>query len=360
LLNFGAFATPERNVIFDINDFDETLPAPWEWDVKRLAASIMVAGRHRGFHARHCAEAVLCAVRSYRLKLAEYARLPLLEVWYSRIDARELIDLGLKIKPGSNTASSGSLTAPYTAARLLPKLTQVAKGKRLIKDEPPLMYHPSHAGDYSARIRAALRLYRESLPPERRALLERYQLADVAMKVVGVGSVGTRCAVALFLAADDDPLFLQFKEARASVLEPYARPSVFRNHGQRVVIGQRYMQSASDLFLGWSRTGKPAFDFYVRQLRDMKVSVALDTLTVAGFNEYAYHCAWAIARAHAKTGDASAISGYLGKSDAFDESILQFAKAYANQTEGDHAALVRAVETGRVQAEVVRSAKRRA
>jgi uncharacterized protein (DUF2252 family) len=223
------------------------------------------------------------------------------------------------------------------------------KGRPRIKDEPPLLYHA--AGDYAVQIQAWLRLYRDSLPPERRALLERYRLADIAMKVVGVGSVGTRCAVALLLA-DDEPLFLQLKEARASVLEPYTAPSAYGNHGERVVVGQRLMQSASDVFLGWARSGEPAFDFYVRQLKDMKVSVALDALTVSRFSAYVYHCAWALARAHAKTGDAATISGYLGKSDAFDKALLQFARAYADQTEHDHAALVQAVDNGRVQADV--------
>jgi uncharacterized protein (DUF2252 family) len=355
LLNFGAFATPERNVIFDINDFDETLPGPWEWDIKRLATSVMVAGRYRGFPNRYCVAAVLCAVKTYRAKLAEYAEQPVLSVWYARIDARELLDLWPAPK---HVAKAAAAAAPYAAARLLPRLTEVDGGKLRIKDDPPLVYHAATAGSYSARIKEALSRYRDSLPPERRVLLDRYTLADIAMKVVGVGSVGTRCAIALFLSDAEDPLFLQFKEARSSVLEPYVGKSSYGNHGERVVIGQRLMQSASDLFLGWSHAGNPRFDFYVRQLRDTKISVALDQLTVAGFTEYVYHCGWATARAHAKTGDAAAISGYLGKSDAFDKAIVRFARAYADQTERDHAGLVKAAESGRVQAALSAAAKR--
>jgi uncharacterized protein (DUF2252 family) len=347
LMNFGAFATPERRIIFDINDFDETLPAPWEWDIKRLAASIMVAGRYRGFGERQCAEAVLTAVRAYRDNLAEYASWHTLQVWYARIDAEQMVAKGSEVK---SSRRGHDVAAANVSARLLPKLTEVIDGERRIKDDPPLVYHPRHAKAFSAHVRAAIDQYRHSLPTDRRALVERYQVIDAAVKVVGVGSVGTFCAVALLQADADDPLFLQMKQARSSVLEPYAGKSAYPNQGERVVVGQRLMQSASDMFLGWSRIGRPPIDFYFRQLRDMKVSVNLDALPLPGFINYAHYCGWAVARAHAKAGDAAAISGYLGKNDAFDDALRRFARAYADQTEHDHAALVKAVKSGRIRA----------
>jgi len=352
LMNFGAFATPERNLVFDINDFDETLPAPWEWDIKRLAASVMVAGRYRQLPDSRCAEAVRAVVGTYRETLAEYAERPALEVWYARIDAADLMELGIGRGDGGLGSGPDARDHAHTGARLLPKLTRVVGGARRIKDNPPLVYHlPRHA-EYEARVRDALRRYRKSLPDERRALLDRYRLVDIARKVVGVGSVGTRCAVALLMADADDPLFLQFKEARPSVLERYAGKSIYRNDGERVVAGQRFLQSASDIFLGWSRTGRPAFDFYVRQLRDMKTSVNLDSLGARGFTAYVRFCGRALARAHAKAGDAAMIAGYLGGSDALDRALEGFARAYADQTERDHAALVKAVRAGRVKAAV--------
>jgi len=347
-MNFGAFATPERNVIFDINDFDETLPAPWEWDIKRLVASVMVAGRYRGFPDRHCAEAVLMAARAYRENVAEYATWPELQVWYARIDAQQMVAKASSANPLDATADANARAAANMSARLLPKLTEVVGGKRRIKDDPPLLYHPRREKAFAREVRAVIHRYRLSLAPDRRALADHYEVVDVAMKVVGVGSVGTFCAVALLEADVDDPLFLQLKQARPSVLEPYAGKSAYRNEGERVVVGQRLMQSASDLFLGWSRIGKPPIDFYFRQLRDMKVSVNLDTLPLAGFMNYAHYCGWAVARAHAKTGDAAMISGYLGRGDAFDEALKGFARLYADQTERDHAALVKAVKSGRI------------
>ena len=351
LMNFGGFATPERNLVFDVNDFDETLPAPWEWDVKRLAASIMVAGRYRNFPARDCAEAVHSAVRAYREKLAYYSGIPALEVWHARIDAADIVELKTRSNVKRLHAQAAGRAHVHTAGHALPEMCERVGGKLEIKDNPPLVYHSSARGEYENRLRAALRKYRDSLPDERRPLLDRYRLVDVAMKVVGVGSVGTRCAVALFLAGGKDALFLQFKEARASVLEPYAGRSVYRNHAQRVVVGQRLMQSAADLFLGWSSTGTPGFDFYVRQLRDMKTSVNLDRLQPGGFDDYARFCGWALARAHAKTGDAAMIAGYLGKSGAFDHALERFARAYADRTERDHATLVKAVRSGRLKAD---------
>ena len=291
------------------------------------------------------------AVRAYRENLAEYATWPELQVWYARIDAEQMVAKASNAKSSRPGADSDARAAANMSARLLPKLTDVIAGKRRIKDEPPLVYHPRREKAFSGQVRAAIQRYRRSLPAERRALVDRYEVIDVAMKVVGVGSVGSFCAVALLQADVDDPLFLQLKQARSSVLEPYAGKSAYRNQGERVVVGQRLMQSASDMFLGWSRIGKPPVDCYFRQLRDMKVTVNLDTLPLAGFINYAHYCGWAVARAHAKAGDAAVISGYLGSNDAFDEALRRFARAYADQTEQDHAALVKAVKSGRIRAE---------
>jgi uncharacterized protein (DUF2252 family) len=350
LLNFGAFATPERRVIFDINDFDETLPAPWEWDVQRLVASIMVAGRYRGFADHQCADAVLAAARSYRERMAEYAGWPRLQLWYARIDAEQVIELASHTATTPPSGADATLAAANQSARLLPKLTDVVGGRRRIRDDPPLIYHPLREKAFFAHFRTAIRRYQASLPPERRTLLDHYDVLDVAIKAVGVGSVGTVCAVALLAADANDYVFLQIKQARESVLTPYAGKSAYRNQGERVVVGQRLMQSASDLFLGWSQVGQPPLNFYFRQLRDMKVSVNLDNLSLADFKDYAHCCGWVVARAHAKTGDAAAIAGYLGASDAFDQTLVRFARAYADQTERDHSTLVKAVKAGRVRA----------
>jgi (2Fe-2S) ferredoxin len=311
----------------------------------------MVAGRYRGFAERQCVDAVRACARAYREKLAEYADWPMLDVWYARIDAEQVVEIAVHAKQARRPEDGTVRSAANMSARLLPKLTEVVGGKRRIKDEPPLVYHPQRERAFSAHVRAAIHRYRESLPPERRALVNHYEMVDAAVKVVGVGSVGTLCAVALLQANADDSLFLQIKQARSSVLAPYAGSSAYRNQAERVVIGQRLMQSASDVFLGWSRIGKPPIDIYFRQLRDIKVSVNLDSLLVAGFIDYAHYCGWAVARAHAKTGDAAVISGYLGSNDAFDEALRRFARAYADQTEKDHAALVKAIKSGRIRVE---------
>ena len=350
VMNFGAFATPERQLVFDLNDFDETLPAPWEWDIKRLVASIWVAGRYCGFGERPCADAVLTSVRTYREELAKYADWPRLQLWYAKIDASPMIEIGGRGRTGRSSAMSTAQAAAYTAARLLPKLTEMDDGRRRIKDQPPLVYHPRREGAFKKSMGRALRRYHDSLTPERRVLLDSYQFVDAAVKVAGVGSVGTVCAIALLLAGDEDSLFLQIKQARPSVLEPYAGKSAYPNEGQRVVVGQRLMQSASDLFLGWSRIGKPPLDFYVRQLRDMKTSIVLDNMSIGDFTRYVGYCARAVARSHAKTGDAAMITGYLGKGDVFDQALKRFARAYADQTEKDHATLSKAVRAGRVRA----------
>ncbi len=346
LMNFGGFATPERHLVFDVNDFDETLPAPWEWDLKRLAASVMVAGRHLAFCKTRCEEATETCLRVYRETMARYAKLGALEMWYQRIDASAVAELSLGIRKSATEAPRHPMMG-----HIFPKLTEVIGSRRRIKDEPPLVFHPKKEDRIIDHVRRFITRYRSTLADDHKALIDRYQLVDVAVKVVGVGSVGTRCAVALFMARDNDPLFLQIKEARASVLERYAGRSRYHNHGQRVVEGQRLLQSASDIFLGWSRIPEIGSHFYVRQLRDCKTAASVDEMEFVHFIDYGSHCGEALARAHAKAGNAAAISGYLGKGDRFDLAILNFSCAYADQTECDYETLKRAAKAGRIPVE---------
>jgi len=349
IMNFGAFATPERNLIFDINDFDETLPAPWEWDLKRLIVSIEVAGRAASAKSRHREHAVRAAVRSYREHLGEYATMPSLDVWYQRIDFEELLE---KV-PGPENRKRDREAAERARQNTVPitLLPSTAGANTRIKDHPPLIYHLSSQRTAAYRRRAAstFRLYRDSLAPSSRVLFDRFELLDVALKVVGIGSVGTFCEVALFRDAQGVPLFLQIKEAQASVLEPYAGRSVFLTHGQRVVNGQRLMQAASDIFLGWMVGLERGRHFYVRQLRDMKITMPVDPEDPADLAYFADACGWALALAHARTGDAALIAGYLGSSDAFDDAMVKFADSYADQTERDYDALLKAIKSGRVK-----------
>jgi uncharacterized protein (DUF2252 family) len=352
LLNFGGFATPERNFIFDINDFDETLPAPWEWDLKRLAASVVIAGRHLGLREKDSARAARATVRAYREHMAEYSFMRALEVWYERID----IDKFLKHAPDEETRKRVRQRIEKTRARTIvehdfPKLVEQKGSTPLIKDNPPLIFHPTakEMPGLKTQFSEQLMLYRDSLNPSIRTLFDRFHFCDLAVKVVGVGSVGTRCSIALFVAGDDDPLFLQIKEARASVLEPYAGKSVYSNHGERVVVGQRLIQSASDLFLGWTRA-KVGFDVYIRQLRDMKMSAVVEGWDFDTLRTYTRICAWALANAHARTGDAAIISGYIGSGETFDDAICEFAVDYADQTISDHKAFAKAIRDGRIQA----------
>jgi uncharacterized protein (DUF2252 family) len=351
LMNFGAFATPERRVIFDINDFDETLPAPWEWDVKRLATSFLIASRSNGFSEADARKTALCCVRSYRERMAEFAQMRTLEVWYARLDLETILP---RIKDQEAQKRLQRRVQKAEASDVLevdfPKLVSVENGEPTIRDNPPLIYHlREQAGpEFEARVADAFARYRESLPDERRVLLDRYQRKDLAIKVVGVGSVGTFCAVILMMADVDDPLFLQVKEAGTSVLEPYAGKSIYANHGQRVVAGLRLMQSASDLFLGWTE-GREGRHFYVRQLHDMKIKLLVELFTLKVMIQYAEYCGWALARAHARAGQPALIAGYLGKADQFDEAVADFATAYAGQNESDYKALVRAVRQGRIE-----------
>ena len=349
IMNFGAFATPERNLIFDINDFDETLPAPWEWDLKRLIVSIEVAGRAAGTKSRHREHAVRAAVRSYREHLGELATMPSLDVWYQQIDFQELLD---KV-PGPENRKRDQRTVEKARRDTIPTslLPSVAAASTKIKDHPPLIYHlPSQrTAAYRRQAASAFKRYRDSLAMSSRVLFDRFDLLDVALKVVGIGSVGTFCEVALFRDAQAAPLFLQVKEAHASVLEPYAGRSSFATHGQRVVYGQRLMQAASDIFLGWMVGLQPGRHFYVRQLRDMKIAMPVDPKDPADLAYFADACGWAVALAHGRSGDPATIAGYLGTSDAFDDAIVKFARVYADQTERDYEALLKAIKSGRIK-----------
>jgi uncharacterized protein (DUF2252 family) len=351
LLNFGMFATPERREIFDINDLDETLPAPWEWDVKRLAASFVLACRHNGFADDFARETVLACVGSYRKRMAEFSQMPVLDVWYASIDVDDMIETLMERQARKRLEKRLAVARHRSVLEHdFPKLTQVLGQLPLIKDNPPLIYHwhEESQKQFFANIQTAFATYRESLEDDRRVLLDRYEIEDVALKVVGVGSVGTWCGIALLLAGEKDPLFLQIKEARASVLEPYAGKSAFANHGQRVVNGCRLMQSASDLFLGWT-AGRGGRHFYIRQLRDVKIKMLVETFSRSAMREYAGVCGWALARAHARSGPPAAISGYLGKSDKFDQAIADFSLAYADQSERDHELLLKVVRSGRLK-----------
>jgi uncharacterized protein (DUF2252 family) len=353
LMNFGGFATPERNIIFDINDFDETSPAPWEWDVKRLVASLVLAARSIGLpdnQGRDCAET---AARSYREHMREFSRMDPLRVWYATIGVEDIIGVTpnavqKRIRKRIKKVMSG------TGSELdFPKLAGTIAGQSRITDQPPLIFHPEdvHAPETWAEIENVLHAYRETLPDERRMLLDRYRLVDVAIKVVGVGSVGRLCSIVLLMSEANDPLFLQCKEAGESVLEPYAGKSVYKHHGQRVVMGQRLMQPASDIFLGWvtGRTGKA---LYVRQLRDAKIKPLVETFDAQVLDLYGMICGWVLARAHSKVSEQSAtISGYLGSSsDEFDKAMGRFALAYADQAEHDYATLKAAVRKGKIKA----------
>ena len=348
LLNFGMFATPERNLVFDINDFDETLPAPWEWDVKRLAASVVVAGRDRKFKDKDAREAAVQCVRAYRENLRRYARMSPLDLWYDRLDFAAVIAAAPDAEAKRFRRQIAAKAQRRVAEYLFPKITIEVDGRHRLIDQPPVLLHQEDVtGD--PRVLEALQKYRQSLSDDRRLLFDRYHIEDVATKVVGIGSVGTRCFVALFFSSDEQSLLLQIKEACASVLEPYAGRSEYKNHGQRIVVGQRIIQSSSDIFLGWTR-GLQGFDYFVRQLRDMKMSFPVDGFTTTQLRRYAEACGLTLARAHAKSGDAAMISGYLGKSDVFDRAIGDFAMAYADQTERDYAQFAAAVQSGRIDA----------
>ena len=366
LSNFGLFGSAERRLMFDVNDFDETLPGPWEWDVKRLAASLEVAGRDNGLPAKQRREIITAGVARYRQAMRQFAAMTNLDVWYAHMDVNELrADLDSQLRARQRKLLDKGLAKARTRDSMeqLSKLTQMVDGRPRIVSDPPvlvpiedLLSTGKERLSIQDEVTGLIAKYQRTLETDRRYLLQQYEFCDLARKVVGVGSVGTRCWIVLMLGRDDsDPLFLQVKEAEASVLSRFVGASKYANQGQRVVAGQRLMQAAGDIFLGWQRTeagldGK-ARDFYVRQLRDWKFSVEIGTLRPEGLQMYAGMCGWTLARAHARSGDRIAIAAYLGGSDVFERAIAQFAVAYADQNERDHQSLVDAVKSGRITAE---------
>ncbi len=349
LSNFGLFASPERDLLFDMNDFDETLMGPFEWDVKRLAASCVVAARGRGFSDHDGRHAVHAAVRSYRERMTAYAAMGALDIYYSHVDVAEVMDyVGKRARP--YLASTVRAATHHDALAAFEKLTMVdAQGDRRLADRAPTMYHSPLVE--AAEPRAALRRYRTTLQEDRRQLFDRFRFVDAAIKVVGVGSVGLGAVVILMLeSASGDPLFLQVKEAEASVLERFLAKSPFDNHGERVVAGQRRLQAASDILLGWTK-GALGHHVYVRQLHDQKGSAVVEAMTAHDLQAWAALCGWALARGHARSGDAASLAAYLGDDDAFDHAIGEFAVAYADQTERDHQAFVAAIKAGRLEAQ---------
>ena len=356
LMNFGVFAAPDRSLIFDVNDFDETLPGPWEWDVKRLAASVVIAARDRGFTAEQGREAALSAVCSYRVWMNRYAEMDNHDVWYSRVTADDALALVRKTAGARNSTTAAMLAKAraHDSLQAFDKLTTVVDGVPRFVDRPPLLAHlrPDQA-DLAHAGRRAFADYRRTLSEQWRVLLDRYAFVDLAFKVVGVGSVGTRDLVALFMGRDDgDPHILQLKEAKPSVLEAWAGRSRYSRHGHRVVAGQRLMQAAGDPFLGWVKgTGVHGLDLYWRQLHDLKGSIPADRVRPAGLCLYAGLCGWTLARAHARSGDRIAIAAYLGTSERFDLAVADFASAYADQSERDVELLPRAVRAGRLRVE---------
>lgn len=347
LQNFGWFASPERNLVFDVNDFDETLNAPWEWDVKRLVASAVVAARGLNASKSEQQEIGEEVAREYREHLAEYEKLGPLEMWYVRLDSSVLLTQATDISSKERSQQMIDAARQRTIDKLLPKLTECTNGELRFKDRPPLVSHAPDFDNYLSKIRELMQQYRATLSDERRVLLDRYRLVDVADKVVGVGSVGLRCGMILMLDPDDSPLVLQIKEARPSVLEKFVGPSDRTHPGHRIVHGQRLMQAASDIFLGWAN-GSSGRSFYFRQLRDMKMSVNVESGSLLELQEYSRLCGWALARAHAKSGDASSITGYLGSGSQFDEALGEFGMAYANQVERDFETLQNAAKSGRI------------
>ncbi len=365
LSNFGLFGSPERKLVFDVNDFDETLPAPWEWDVKRLAASLEVAARDNGFADKDRRKILLAAVARYRIAMRAFAKLGNLDVWYTQVDIDELRQqaAGRLVERQRKALDKGLAKArTRDSMQELRKLTRIEGGRPRIVPDPPLIIpirdliggQPDGI-DFEAQLRGLIGKYRRTLVADRRVLLEQYEFTDMARKVVGVGSVGTRCWIVLMLGRDDsDPLFLQVKEAQPSVLAAYTGASKYGNQGERVVTGQRLMQAASDIFLGWQRTpglDGQARDFYVRQLRDWKFSIDIGAMIPRGMRLYGELCGFTLARAHARSGDEIAIAAYLGGSDAFDQAIADFAAAYADQNQRDYEALNAAAATERIRAE---------
>jgi uncharacterized protein (DUF2252 family) len=365
LSNFGVFASPERRLVFDLNDFDETLPGPWEWDVKRLAASLSIAARHNSFSPKDGERIVSEAVAEYRGAMARFAAMGNLDVWYAHLDIdAAMAELGSQLKPKAARQTKKGLAKARTRDSMsaFSKLTRTVGGEARILADPPLIVPLDELAEGPEReelldgLRGLVDSYLQSLGYERRVLLEQFRLTDFARKVVGVGSVGTRAWIALLLGRDgEDPLFLQLKEAQASVLEQFLAPSAFGNQGERVVTGQRLMQASSDIFLGWLHVDEgfdgQERDFYARQLKDWKGSAEIEQMAPAGMATYGRLCGWTLARAHARSGDRVAIAAYLGKGTGFDRAIVEFSREYAERNERDYEALAAAVQSGRIKAE---------
>jgi uncharacterized protein (DUF2252 family) len=356
LMNFGGFATPERALVFDINDFDETLAGPFEWDIKRLTTSFVLAGRWLGFDAGDARKSAVSVVAAYRQNLARFAEKSVLEIWYAKVTMEEVFsEYADDPKALKQIQKSVAEAKENTIEHVFHKIAEVDNGKPRIHDQPPLLFHPDPSElDMERDVRPFFEDYRGTLSRDREALFDRFRVTDVAYKVVGVGSVGTRCFIALFTGNQDDHLFLQVKEARKSVLEGLAGTCPFPNCGERVVEGQRLMQSASDIFLGWTR-GMHGRDFYVRQLRDMKIAPNLTGYSPRTLAAYAHLCGRALARAHAKSGDAAMLTGYLGTADVFEQSIADYAVGYADQVERDYEAFRAATRAGRFPIETIPS-----
>ncbi len=365
LSNFGVFGSPERRLVFDLNDFDETLPGPWEWDVKRLAVSMLIAAQNNDYAGKDQDRAVLDTVEAYRNAMADFASMRNLDVWYAHLEIESALkEFGSQLQPKAVKKTEKAIAKARTKDSMaaFSKLTRVVDGQARIVAEPPLivpiddLLHGAERDEMFEALHDLMRSYRATLEYDRRVLLEEFQLTDFARKVVGVGSVGTRAWIALMLGRDgQDPLFLQMKEAEASVLEAFVAPSEFDNHGERVVAGQRLMQATSDIFLGWlhveSGMDGQKRDFYGRQLKDWKGSAEIEQLVPAGLAAYGKLCGWTLARAHARSGDRIAIAAYLGKGPSFDRAIVEFSHAYAEQNARDYKALSAAVESGRITAE---------
>jgi uncharacterized protein (DUF2252 family) len=364
LSNFGVFASPERDLVFDVNDFDETLPGPFEWDVKRLVVSFVLAARDRGFKRKEAQVAVREALQAYSRVIAELAQLGTLDIWYTKIDEQELLNVVSEMRKDQGKGKAKALksatkqaTANFDKARRKTslkaeeKLTEVVGGQHQFREEPPLLSRSAITEEYRSRVQKAFSGYRATLQDDRRRLLERFHMVDMAQKVVGVGSVGTRAGILLLQGRNEsDPLILQFKEATTSVLEPYVGASTASQHGQRVVEGQRYMQAASDIFLGWVR-GDGGRDFYVRQLKDMKGSADIETIEPIGLTAYARLCGATLARAHARGGDVIAIDAYIGTDETFTDALEEFAQVYADQAEQDYGQLKQAISDGKIRVE---------
>ena len=373
LSNFGAFASPERQLLFDLNDFDETLPGPFEYDLKRMSASFTIAARNNSFTTAEARDATLASARAYRTSMAEFAAMRTMDVWYAHLSEQELMAAidrlvaAQKNKKQKSVATKGAKTARKTAEKArsrdslqaLSKLAEIVDGRYRIISQPPIIVpvreFPANYGISADQLQAVIheqfRAYRSTLQDDRRLLLERFEIVDVARKVVGVGSVGTRAFIVLLQGRDqDDPLFLQVKEATASVLEDHLPKSRYKQPGERVVQGQRLMQAVSDIYLGWTKGAEANRYLYWRQLRDMKGSAVIESLSPVALEFYARQCGWTLARAHARSGDPIAIAGYMGKTDAFDRSIVEFAERYADRNERDYMAFTDAIRSGRLEA----------